>query len=331
MTFCSQVPLLFTTGQRGPQDWNFTTPENRACKAKKGGRCNCPRGKMISGSSGLNLMYYIRGAVKRVFERWVNEFNCTDWTLDDVNPYFMKSEDNDVNWNNPTHHSYGCDNLLAVSVPVVPDNIGFFETAGAQLNPPIPKVADINGGYEDECFCTVQTTTRNGRRWSAAKAFLKQIKYFLNYRLIQNGLVTKILFRGTKAYGVEFYVDGQKYTATATKKIICCGGAILTPVLLLQSGVGPKNVLDANKIPVVYDLPYVGKGLIDHYAIWMFYQFTNIKDLTTNADLVTGILQYNQPTRTGFYAGTGTLPLQKSHLMNQHSITTMYASKLIIL
>lgn len=138
---------------------------------------------MISGSSGLNLMYYIRGAVKRVFERWVNEFNCTDWTLDDVNPYFMKSEDNDVNWNNPTHHSYGCDNLLAVSVPVVPDNIGFFETAGAQLNPPIPKVADINGGYEDECFCTVQTTTRNGRRWSAAKAFLKQIKYFLNYRL----------------------------------------------------------------------------------------------------------------------------------------------------
>lgn len=79
-----------------------------------------------------------------------------------------------------------------------------------------------------------------------AQAFLKAIKNFINYRLVQNALVTKILFRGTQAYGVEFYYGTDtttKYTAFATKEIIVCAGSILSPVLMMRSGVGPEDVL----------------------------------------------------------------------------------------
>lgn len=123
--------------------------------------------------------------------------------------------------------------------------------------------------------------------------------------------MTKILFRGTQAYGVEFYYGTDtttKYTAFAKKEIIVCAGSILSPVLMMKSGVGPEDVLAANCITPVSISPRMGKGLVEHYAVWHFYELLNCHNISTNLDIAADIVKYNLPVKTGQFAGTGTLP-----------------------
>lgn len=110
---------------------------------------------------------------------------------------------------------------------------------------------------------------------------------------------------------MEFYYGTDKttkYTAFAKKEIIVCAGSILSPVLMMRSGVGPADVLAANGITPVYISPRMGKGLVEHYAVWQFYELLNCHNISTNSEIAGDIVKYNKPVKTGQFAGTGTLP-----------------------
>lgn len=248
-------------------------------------------------------MFYVRGS-RVVYDRWKNRHNCPGWGYSDVLPYFKKSERNLFDWNDPKYHSdcgQMCISFYDTSTPYT----HFFEQAGNELG--IPSIPDINAGNSGPGFVITQGTHCNGRRSSAAKSYIIPIKRQSNYRLIQKSIVTKLIFRGKRVIGVEFVREGVTYRAWARKEVILCGGSIGTPILLLLSGVGPKNLLKKSNIPVLIDSPKVGVDLADHVGAWLWYEYPYIQTTTTLPQLAQNILQYYGKPRTGIFAGIGTL------------------------
>lgn len=287
------------------QDWMFKSESKGACQATRDSKCLIPRGKTIGGCSAVNLMYYFRGQ-REPYDRWSYKYNCTGWGFDDLLPYFKKSEGNTMNWNNSKYHNDK--GPLRVSFFDGSDrNMNFFATAGGEMNPPIPTISDYNGGYSGQCYVISQSTTFNGRRWSAAKAFLIPVKNRKNYRIIQKAVVTRVLFNGTRAIGVEFFRNGIKFHAKAKKEVILSAGAIGSPILLQVSGIGPSKSLTENKIPIVFEQPIVGTNLADHVACHIWYEFPLMQTEDTLLDLTADIFGYNSNPRRLKFAGVGTL------------------------
>lgn len=286
------------------QDWGYYNYEKRACKAQSGSKCYTPRGKVIGGTSAINAMLFVRGLHKR-YNRWRDVYNCTGWAFEDVLPYFKKFEGNTYNWKNPKYHNQCGPMCISLFLNVSYQN--FFAQAGSEMNPPVPTVSDINSGFEGPCYVTAQGYVCNGRRFSAAKAYINPIKNQTNYSLIQDSIVTKIIFDSTiKATGVEFYRDGKKYFAKAKKEVIVSGGAFGSPILLKLSGIGPKAELARNNIASIVDLAQVGEKLADHVSVFMWFELTLIQETTSLPQLGQDIFQYNVNPRTGKFAGIGT-------------------------
>lgn len=174
-TLNSEVPMLFSTMSRTNQDWIFKSDVNGACKATKDQKCYIPRGKVVGGCSAVNLMIYMRGS-RIPYDNWRDVYNCTGWGFDDLLPYFKKSEGNTMNWNNSKYHSQ-CGPLRVSSFDQSDPYIDFFAKAGREMNPSIPTVRDYNGGVTGQSYVITQSTTFNGRRWSASKAYIIPIKY----------------------------------------------------------------------------------------------------------------------------------------------------------
>lgn len=294
---------LFTSSLRTSYDWQYSSEEKRACKAQKNGVCYQPRGLVVGGSSAINVMYYVRGS-RVVYDRWRDKHECPGWGYSDMLPYFKKAERNMFDWNDPKYHSK-CGQVSISFYDYSAPYTHFFEQAGNELG--IPSIVDINGDISGPGFVITQGTQFDGRRSSVAKMYIIPIKRQPNYRLIQKSIVTKIIVRGNRAIGVEFVRDGNTYRAWARKEVILCAGSIGTPTLMLLSGIGPKNVLAKNNIPLIHELPKVGQDMSDHVAAWLWYEFSCIETTTSLAQVAQFILQYYGKPRSGPFAGIGTL------------------------
>ena len=244
-------------------DWCYETEP----QANLGGRkIAWTRGKTLGGSSSLNGMVYIRGH-SMDYDLWAQR-GLTGWAYEDVLPYFKKAEHNERG-NNDFHGING-----PLNVTEGGQNHALYDTflsAGSQAGHPLND--DFNGD-EQEGVGRFQFTIKNARRWSAAAAYLRPAKSRRNLIIETDAKTQRINFRGTRATSVTYKQKGSIKEAIAHREIILSGGAINSPQLLLLSGIGDTNALEALGISTVINRPDVGKNLQDHLSIRVMHQST---------------------------------------------------------
>jgi choline dehydrogenase len=226
--------------------------------ALNGRRIFTPRGKVLGGSSSINGLVYIRGQPED-FDGWA----IPGWDFRSLEPYFEKAEAQ-LKVSDLDRHEI-CDAFIA---------------AAAALG--IPRNADFNGPTQ-EGTGYYRATAHRGRRRSTAVAYLRPAEKRPNLRVETDALVTRVVFEGTNAVGVEYRRKGQKLRARAARETILSGGAFNSPQLLELSGVGPRALLERHGIAVVHDSPQVGEGLQDHFYVRTFWRCC--KDITLNDDM----------------------------------------------
>ncbi len=226
-----------------------------------------PRGKVLGGSSSINGLLYVRGQPAD-YDQWRQAGNV-GWGFDDVLPYFKRSEGRIGADPDGLH---GRDGALTVTDFNDPNPLSeAYMQAATEIG--IPRNDDYNG-HQQEGVGYYQTTIRNGRRCSAARAFLKPAMKRPNLRVITHALAQRVLFAGKRAVGVAFDQAGQSATVQATREVILCGGAVNSPQLLMLSGIGPAQHLTDMGVAVTQDLPGVGRNLQDHYQVRFVYKCT---------------------------------------------------------
>jgi len=238
---------------RNPYNWYYETEGQPHMNWRK---LYWPRGKGFGGSSSINGMIYIRGHA-RDYDQW-RQMGLKGWGYADVLPYFKRSETRELggdDW-------HGDQGPLYVS-PGKSNNPLFraFVEAGKQAGYPYTK--DFNG-YQQEGFGPYDLTVKDGRRWSAASAYLTPILDRENLTAVTQAHTSRILFDGTKAIGVEYLKKGEIHRVYADREILLCGGAVNSPQTLLLSGVGNADYLKKFDITPVADLKGVGQNLQDH-------------------------------------------------------------------
>ena len=238
----------------GLHDWGFhTEPEPNL----EGRRIEAMRGKVIGGSSSINVMAYTRGH-RGDYDRWAQQ-GARGWSYADVLPYFKRAE----SWEDGESQYRGGSGPLGTEWAKTRDPL-FAAWIDAGRAAGIPHTHDYNGAHT-EGFGHSQYTIRDGRRSSAATAYLKPARKRRNLVVEARAQVTRVLLDGTRATGVEFFKHGITEQVTAEREVILAAGAFSTPQLLMLSGIGPAAHLDATGIAVAADLP-VGKNLQDHLA-----------------------------------------------------------------
>ena len=220
-----------------------------------------PRGRVLGGSSSLNAMVYIRGHAFD-YDRWQEE-GAEGWSYADCLPYFKKAQKHELGGNlyRGDHgplwvHRGDQENPL----------FDAFINAGVQAG--YPYTDDMNG-YQQEGFGRMDMTIHNGRRWSAAMAYLRPTEARPNLTIRTGAFTQRLLFQGKEAIGLEFIEGGQIFRVRAEREIILSGGAINSPQLLQLSGIGPADLLKKHKIPVIQDLPGVGENLQEHLEMYI--------------------------------------------------------------
>jgi choline dehydrogenase len=224
-----------------------------------------PRGKLLGGSSSINAMVWIRGAPKD-FDEWAAA-GAVGWSYADCLPYFKAIEDSETG-GEPWRGRGGAVRVSDVSDRLHPVAGRFLEAArqaGFADNP------DFNGAGQ-EGVGVYQINVKNGWRMSAAKAFLRPAARRANLRILSEALVTRIVFEGRRASGVEFRLAGRNSAVRARREVILAAGAVNSPQLLQISGVGPAARLAAIGVAPVCDSPAVGSHLQDHVGINYTYR-----------------------------------------------------------
>jgi 4-pyridoxate dehydrogenase len=242
-------------------DWMyFTEPE----EAMNGRRIECARGKVIGGSSSINAMAYVRGNPGD-YDRWAHS-GLTGWSYAEVLPYFRRQE----SWEGGGGDHRGGDGPLTVHTAHYDDPIvEACLAAGTALQ--LPRTADYNGAQQ-EGLAPIQQTIRNGRRCSAAEAYLRPALARPSLTVETGALAHRIVLEDGRAVGVEYERYGETMIARAEREVILCGGVINSPQLLMLSGIGDPEQLRAYDIPVAAALPGVGKNLQDHLSVLADYQ-----------------------------------------------------------
>jgi choline dehydrogenase len=241
-------------------DWGYQTETEQGFAGRQ---INCNRGKVLGGSSSINAMIYVRGN-RWDYDHW-SELGCSGWGFEEVLPYFIKSEHQERG----ESVLHGVAGLLNVSdvANVHPLYSAMIEGAveiGCPRNP------DFNGERQ-EGVGMYQFTIRDGKRQSTATAFLRPAIGRPNLTISTSALTNRILLDGTRAIGVLFLQNSEQRKAMARREVIICGGTINSPQLLQLSGIGPADELTAFGIPIIKDLPGVGRNLHDHPTVSVQY------------------------------------------------------------
>ena len=232
---------------------------------------NYPRGKAIGGSSAINAMIYMRGQAAD-YDHW-RQLGLPGWGWNDVLPIFKQHEDHFLGPNE--YHSTGGE--WRIEFPRVKyDVIETIRDAAEEAG--IPKVEDFNRG-DNEGSCYFHVNQKRGRRWSAARGFLKPVLHRKNLRLETGVLAERILFEGKRAAGVAYRQHGVSKTARVRGEVVLAAGAIGSPQLLMLSGVGPAAHLSEHGIAVVLDKPGVGGNLQDHLQLRMIFKVMGVATL----------------------------------------------------
>ncbi|KAI6053730.1 choline dehydrogenase, mitochondrial [Marmota monax] len=220
-----------------------------------------PRGRVWGGSSSLNAMVYIRGHAED-YDRWQSQ-GAEGWDYEHCLPYFRRAQGHELG----ASQYRGGDGPLRVSRGKTghPLHLAFLQAAQQAGYP----LTDDMNGFQQEGFGWMDMTIHEGKRWSAACAYLHPALNRPNLRAEVQTLVSRVLFEGTRAVGVEYIKNGQSHQAYASKEVILSGGAINSPQLLMLSGIGNADDLKRLGIPVVCHLPGVGQNLQDHLEIYI--------------------------------------------------------------
>ena len=261
------VGYLFAIGNPRA-DWLFRT----AAEPGLNGRALAyPRGKVLGGSSAINAMIYMRGQA-RDYDGW-RQLGLAGWGWDDVLPFFMKHEDHE----NPPSALHAQGGEWRVENPRIRwDILDRIRDAAEQAG--IAKIGDFNGG-DNEGSSYFQVNQKRGRRWSAARGFLKPVLNRPNLKVETGALVERVELRDGRAVGVHYVRDGQAFFAAARGEVVLSAGAVASPGILERSGVGRGEVLKANGIEVAVDAPGVGENLQDHLQIRPVYKVSGIRTL----------------------------------------------------
>ena len=217
-----------------------------------------PRGRALGGSSAINGMMYVRGHA-RDYDQWAQS-GLTGWSYADVLPYFKRSERHEAG----ADEFHGGDGPLAVSKCRI-ENPLREAVYDAARGLGMPFTEDFNGA-EQEGFGRYDFTTKNGRRFSVATAFLDAARARPNLTISSRSHATRLLVEGSRATGVEFLRGGQREVARARREVIVSLGAFDSPTLLMRSGIGPADHLRTHGIAVLHELPGVGQNMQDHVA-----------------------------------------------------------------
>jgi choline dehydrogenase len=263
-----QIPLAWPLIRKNQYDWDYTSePE----PGLDGRYIYLPRGKTLGGSSAINAMIYIRGH-RADYDGWAAD-GATGWGYNEVLPYFRKAESNSRG-EDQFHGKLGPLSVsdLRTRHPLTDAFMQAAIEAGHPANP------DFNGASQDGVGY-YQVTVCKGRRCSAAAAYLHPASARPNLNVLTGALVTRILFDGERAIGVEIVRHGTRAEIRADSEVILAAGAYNSPQVLMLSGIGPAAELAPHRIAVQHDLP-VGCGLQDHPLVMMSY-FTDTQSLFT--------------------------------------------------
>jgi choline dehydrogenase len=281
------IPAAFSRLFKTAVDWNYATEPEPQLHNR---RLYWPRGKVLGGSSAINAMIYIRGNALD-FDDWEYLGN-PGWSYASVLPHFKKSE----------HHEHGASKFHGASGPLCVSDLRYVNPltraflAGAQeqgmaANP------DFNAAAQDGVGL-YQVTQKNGRRHSAADAFLQPATQRPNLTVLTNALTTHVTLEKQRATGVAYFQDGTPLQARATREVLLCGGAINSPQLLLLSGIGPAEELQRVGIAPIHALPGVGKNLQDHPMVSVGYlckQPVSLRDAPSLPNLLRYLLTHRGP------------------------------------
>ena len=254
-------------------NWGFeTAPEpflnNRAM--------NCPRGKVIGGTSSINGMVYVRGNAQD-FDEWESS-GAAGWNYQNCLPYFKKFENHSCRDSEYT----GNEGPVAISGGNNMRNPLYRAFIDAGVDAGYGETLDYNG-YRQEGFGQKFMNVDRGIRASTGYSYLKTAKKRANLTILKHALVSKIVFEGKTATGIQCEIRGASKLFGAKSEVILCAGAIGSPQLLQVSGVGSSVALMAAGIEVVHDLPGVGENLQDHLEF--NFQYRCKQPISLNSEL----------------------------------------------
>jgi choline dehydrogenase len=276
------IPAAFSKLFRTEVDWNFSTEPQPHLNGRS---LYWPRGKMLGGTSSMNAMVYVRGA-RADYDAWRDMGNA-GWGFDDVLPMF-KAAENQERGASAEHGTGGPLNVadLRCVNPLTQAFLDACEAEGIAKNP------DFNGAAQSGTGL-YQVTQKKGARASAADAYLKPALRRGNLTVWTNVTVARVIIDGVRAAGVEFFQKKSRdlQQVRAAKEVILCAGAVGSPQLLLLSGIGPRQELEALGIPVAADLQGVGSNLQDHLNIGQSYECTQPVSLS-DAESIPNLLTY---------------------------------------
>ncbi|MGF0173339.1 choline dehydrogenase [Streptomyces sp. Marseille-Q5077] len=259
-----QMPaaLTYPIGNRF-YDWKY---ESEPEPHMGGRRVYHARGKVLGGSSSINGMIFQRGNPMD-YERWAADPGMETWDYAHCLPYFRRMEN--CLAAEPDDEFRGHDGPLVLERgPATNPLFGAFLKATEEAG--YAPTEDVNG-YRQEGFAKFDRNVHRGRRLSASKAYLKPAMDRPNLTVMTRTLVTRVLFEGNRAVGVECRRGRGPLKQVRAKEVILCGGAINSPQLLQLSGVGNAEELRALGVDVVHDLPGVGENMQDHLEVYVQY------------------------------------------------------------
>src|SRR4029077_11358869 len=254
-----------------------------------GRRITLPRGRVLGGSSSINAMVYIRGN-----HRDYDEWGVRGWSWADLEPYFLKAEDNERG----ASRWHGVGGPLPVSEQRSGNAITrAFVDAGEQAG--LARNDDFNGDRQDGVGM-YQVTQRGGQRASAAVAYLHPATERANLEVMTDTLVERVLLGGTRAVGVAANRFGEPLELRAEREVILCGGAYNSPQLLMLSGIGPAEHLELREVELLLERAAGGENLSDHPAAQLVW--TTPEEQSLLLALEPAALEEYEATQTGPFA-----------------------------
>lgn len=257
------MPVTYYKTAKGPLLNRFVIKPNAGQQFKE---MTMVQGQVLGGGSSVNGMVYIRGCPED-YDGWA-ELGCPGWDYQSVLPFFKHAEDN-AKYSNAVHGTggpLGVSDQLHTS-PLTLAWLQACQEAGIPYNP------DFNSGAQAGCGL-YQVTIRNGKRCSAAVAYLNPARHRRNLQIRTKARVLRILVKSGRAIGVEYSEGGRTQVMHAEREVIISAGAIGSPRLLMLSGIGDGAQLTAAGVKTVHDLPGVGQNLQDHVDMFLVHELT---------------------------------------------------------
>jgi choline dehydrogenase-like flavoprotein len=263
-----KIPAAFPNQFHTKMDWDYSTEPEPYVDGKT---MYVPRGKSLGGCSSMNAMLYVRGRPLD-FDLWAGQ-GAPGWSWDDVLPYFKRAENNALG----ASEFHGVGGPVEVAEQRSPRPISR-DLLQAAVAAGIPRATDYNGPEQDG-VAPFQVFQKNGRRWSAADAYLKPAMSRPNLEVVTGALVLGLELRGTQVTGVRYRRKGREDVATANREVLLSAGAIGSPQILQLSGIGDPDDLREVGVDVRHELPGVGRNLQDHPFLGALFEVSDTNTL----------------------------------------------------